>query len=116
MKLLNKYAYKINDNATYCLSLSYGKDSIACLGAIKKLGLPLHRVIHAEIWATQELSADLPEMVDFKAKVDKWILENFGIEVEHFCATKPSTWGVGETVMKIVFTSLLIEKTDGQKE
>ena len=31
----------------HILSLSYGKDSLACLGAIKKLGLPLDRIIHA---------------------------------------------------------------------
>lgn len=31
----------------YVLSLSYGKDSIACLGAIEQLELPLDRIVHA---------------------------------------------------------------------
>lgn len=67
----------------YILSLSYGKDSLACLGAIEKLGWPLDRIVHAEVWATDTIPADLPPMVDFKAKADKIIKERWGIEVEH---------------------------------
>lgn len=72
----------------YVLSLSYGKDSLACLGAIKQLGWPLDRIVHAEVWATDTIHADLPPMVEFKAKADAWIKEHFGIEVEHIFATK----------------------------
>lgn len=36
-------------NTIYTLSLSYGKDSLACLGAIEELGLPLDRIVHAEV-------------------------------------------------------------------
>lgn len=39
-------------NTEYVLSLSYGKDSLACLGAIEELGWPLDRITHAEVWAT----------------------------------------------------------------
>lgn len=67
----------------YILSLSYGKDSLACLGAIEKLGLPLNRIIHAEVWATKDIPADLPPMVEFKAKADSIIKKRFGITVEH---------------------------------
>jgi len=67
----------------HILSLSYGKDSLACLGAIEKLGLPLDRIIHAEIWATDTIPADLPPMIEFKAKADKIIKERYGITVEH---------------------------------
>lgn len=70
----------------HILSLSYGKDSLACLGAIKELGLPLDRIIHAEIWATKTISADLPPMIEFKNKADKIIREHYGIEVEHVTA------------------------------
>lgn len=73
----------------YILSLSYGKDSLACLGAIEQLGLPLTRIVHAEVWATQDIPADLPPMVEFKKKADKIIKERWGIDVEHVCATKP---------------------------
>lgn len=75
--------------ATHILSLSYGKDSLACLGAIEKLGWPLDGIVHAEIWATDTIPADLPPMVEFKAKADKIIKDRWGIEVEHICATHP---------------------------
>lgn len=72
----------------HILSLSYGKDSLACLGAIEQLGWPLDRIIHAEVWATYTIPADLPPMVEFKAKADKIIKKRWGIEVEHFSANR----------------------------
>ena len=75
-------------NTEYILSLSYGKDSIACLEAIRLLGWPLDRIVHAEVWATDTIHADLPPMVEFKAKADAIIKERYGIEVEHVCAMK----------------------------
>lgn len=65
------------------LSLSYGKDSLACLGAIEELGWPLDRIVHAEVWATDTIPADLPPMVEFKEKADAIIKVRCGIEVEH---------------------------------
>jgi len=70
----------------HILSLSYGKDSLACLGAIELLGWPLDRIIHAEIWATDTIPADLPPMVEFKKRADEIIRQRWGIEVEHICA------------------------------
>lgn len=67
----------------HILSLSYGKDSLACLGAIEELGWPLDRIVHAEVWATDTIPADLPPMVAFKSKADRIIKERWGIEVEH---------------------------------
>lgn len=75
-------------NTQYVLSLSYGKDSLACLEAIRILGLPLDRIVHAEVWATDIIPADLPPMVEFKKKADKIILERYGIVVEHICAVE----------------------------
>ncbi len=69
------------------LSLSYGKDSIACLGAIEQLGWKLDRIVHAEVWATDTIPADPPPMIEFKEKADKIIKERYGIEVEHMYAT-----------------------------
>ncbi len=68
------------------LSLSYGKDSLACLGAIEELGWPLDRIIHAEVWATDTIPADLPPMVKFKARADAIIKERWGVEVQHIRA------------------------------
>lgn len=73
-------------NKEHILSLSYGKDSLACLGAIKELGWPLDRIVHAEIWATETIPADPPLMVEFKKKADAIIKERFGFEVEHLKA------------------------------
>ena len=84
----------------YVLSLSYGKDSLACLGAIEQLGLPLDRIVHAEIWATDTISADLPPMVEFKKKADEIIKERYGIEVEHICALKTQGWVEANSHMK----------------
>lgn len=67
----------------YILSLSYGKDSLACLGAIEELGWALDRIVHIEIWATETIQADPPPMVEFKAKADAIIKARWGIEVEH---------------------------------
>lgn len=67
----------------HILSLSYGKDSLACLGAIEQLGWPLDRIVHAEVWATDTIPADLPPMVEFKANADEIILARYGIKVEH---------------------------------
>ena len=70
----------------HILSLSYGKDSLACLGAIEELGWPLDRIIHAEVWATDTIPADPPPMVEFKAKADEIIKERYGLTVEHYRA------------------------------
>lgn len=67
----------------HILSLSYGKDSMACFGACEQLGWPIDRVVTADVWATDTIPADLPPMVEFKAKADRIIKERWGIEVEH---------------------------------
>lgn len=77
----------MNDpNTEYILSLSYGKDSLACLEACRQLGYRIDRVVHAEVWATDTIPADLPPMVEFKAKADAIIKERYGLTVEHICA------------------------------
>lgn len=92
---------KRQPNTQYILSLSYGKDSLACLAAIEQLGLPLDRIVHAEVWATDTISADLPPMVEFKKKADAIIKERWGIEVEHICAMAKD--GTKQTYEKIFY-------------
>ena len=70
----------------YVASLSYGKDSIAMLEVIKRHNMPLDTIIHVEVMATDTIPADLPPMIEFKAKADKIIKERYGIEVEHLRA------------------------------
>lgn len=71
----------------HILSLSYGKDSMACLGAIELLGWPLDRIVTADVWATDTIPADLPPMVEFKTRADETIKRRWGITVEHVRAT-----------------------------
>ena len=70
----------------YIASLSYGKDSCAMLEVIHQHKMPLDRIVHVEIMATDTIPADLPPMMEFKAKADKIIKERYGIEVEHLRA------------------------------
>ena len=70
----------------FVLSLSYGKDSMACIRAIELLGWPLDRIVTADIWATDAIHAERPPMVAFKEKADRIIKERYGIEVEHYHA------------------------------
>ena len=75
-------------NTQYILHLSYGKDSLTCPEALQRLGYPLDRIVHAEVWATDTIPADLPPMVEFKSHADRIIKERYGIEVEHICTMK----------------------------
>lgn len=68
----------------HILSLSYGKDSAACFEACKILGWPIDRAVTSDVWATETIPADLPPMVEFKEKFDKFVLDRYGIKVEHF--------------------------------
>lgn len=70
----------------YIASLSYGKDSCAMLEVIKQHNMPLDRIVHVEIMATDTIPADLPPMMEFKRKADKIIKERYGLTVEHLHA------------------------------
>ena len=72
----------------YIASISYGKDSLAMLEIIKRNGMPLDRIVHVEIMATDTIHADLPPMVEFKDKADKIIKDRYGIEVERVHAPR----------------------------
>lgn len=72
----------------YVANVSRGKDSTAMLRAIRLMGWPLDAVVAVDIWATQDIPAELPPMVEFKEEWDKKCLENFGIPVTRLYATK----------------------------
>ena len=69
--------------------ISYGKDSLKMLEVIRSRGLPLDRITTTDVWATDTISANLPQMDAFKARMDQWIWDNYRIEVEHLCARNP---------------------------
>lgn len=101
-------------NTQYVLSLSYGKDSIATIEACKRLGYPIDRIIHAEIWATDDIHADLPPMVEFKSKADAIIKERYGIEVEHVCAMAKD--GTKQTYEKLFYHIPKRRKAERERE
>ena len=75
-------------NTIYAASVSRGKDSTAMLLAIEKLGFPLDAIYAVDIWATQDIPAELPPMVAFKDEWDRKCLERFGIPVTRLCAMR----------------------------
>lgn len=70
----------------YIARISYGKDSLKMLDVIKSRGLPLDRITTTDVWATDTISANLPPLEEFKAKMDQRIWDLYHIEVEHLCA------------------------------
>ena len=68
----------------YVLSTSHGKDSMACIYVILEvLHWPLDRIVHAEVWATDDIPADPPEMVEWKHRAEETIFRRWGYRVEH---------------------------------
>jgi hypothetical protein len=95
----------------HILSLSYGKDSLACLEACKLLGYPIDRVIHAEVWATDTIPAELPPMIEFKAKADRIIKERYCLTVEHVVATLGSKCNLSTLTYEQMFYQIPKRKT-----
>ena len=68
--------------------LSYGKDSLAQLEIMHMHGLPLSDIVTADIMATPDVPAYLPELVEFRERIDREIKERYGIPVTHVRADK----------------------------
>lgn len=87
----------------HILSLSYGKDSLACLGAIEELGWPMNRIIHAEVWVTDTIQADLPPIMGKRVgQMVGWPMIK-GCDIQSSCKSEPlakatkgaiSYWGI----------------------
>lgn len=73
----------------YIARISYGKDSLKMLQVIGSRGLPLDRITTTDVWATDTISANLPPMEEFKARMDQRIWDEYRIEVEHLRARNP---------------------------
>lgn len=97
---------------SYIASISYGKDSLKMLDVIKTRGLPLDRIITFDIWATDTILAEFPEVTEFKKRMDTYIKEKYGIEVEHFCATDKN--GEKITYEKIFYSTFKKGREKGQ--
>lgn len=72
----------------YIARISHGKDSLKMLDVIVSRGLPLDRITTTDIWATDTIRGEYPEMVKFKERADEYIWQRYHIEVEHLCAMR----------------------------
>ena len=68
--------------------ISYGKDSLAQLEVMHRNNLPITDIVTADIMATPEIPAYLPELVEFRERIDKEIKGRYGISVTHIKADK----------------------------
>jgi hypothetical protein len=98
---------------TYVARISYGKDSLKMLDVIVSRGLPLDRITTSDVWATDTISACLPPVEEFKARMDEVIWKKYRIEVEHLCARNPD--GSKKTYEQM-FYHIPKRKTDSKKE
>jgi len=79
----------INDSQLqYVARISHGKDSLKMLDVIVTRGLPLDRITTTDVWATDTIRGEHPEMVKFKDMADEYIWQKYRIEVEHLCAMR----------------------------
>lgn len=67
----------------YVACISYGKDSLAQLEVIRRHDLSLTDIVTADIMATPDIPAYLPELVEFRGRMDREIEARYGIPVTH---------------------------------
>lgn len=77
-----------NKQFQYIARISHGKDSLKMLDVIVSRGLRLDRITTTDVWATDTIRGEYPEMVKFKERADEYIWRKYRIEVEHLCAMK----------------------------
>ena len=70
----------------YIARISHGKDSLKMLNVIITRGLPLDRVTTTDVWATDTIPADLPPVLEAKARIEEKLWQMYRINVEHLCA------------------------------
>lgn len=96
----------------YIARISYGKDSLKMLDVIVSRGLPLDRITTSDVWATDTISACLPPVEEFKARMDEVIWKKYRIEVEHLCARNPD--GSKKTYEQMFYH--IPKRKEGRKE
>lgn len=67
---------------------SHGKDSLKMIDVMVTRGMRLDRITTTDIWATDTIRGEHPEMVKFKDIADEYIWRKYRIEVEHLCAMR----------------------------
>jgi hypothetical protein len=90
----------------YIAFISWGKDSLAQIIEIKRLGLPLDEAVYVDIRYTTEIDGENPLMSKWIPNAEKILHEQFGVKVKHlqaqytfkeqFYATKKQGKYIGE--------------------
>ena len=76
-----------NSNHTkHIARISEGKDSLKMLDVIITRGLPLDGVTTTDVWATDTIRAELPDVLIAKERIEEKLWQMYRIEVEHLCA------------------------------
>lgn len=69
--------------------ISEGKDSLKMLDVIITRGLQLDRVTTTDVWATDTVRAELPEVLQAKERIEEKLWQMYRITVDHLCARNP---------------------------
>ena len=66
--------------------ISEGKDSLKMIDVIITRGLQLDGVTTTDVWATDTVRAELPEVLEAKMRIEEKLWQMYRIEVDHLCA------------------------------
>lgn len=75
-----------SDYTEHIARISMGKDSLKMLDVIISRGLPLDKVTTTDVWATDTVRAELPEVLAAKERIEEKLWQMYRINVEHLCA------------------------------
>ena len=75
-----------SDYIEHIARISMGKDSLKMLNVIITRGLPLDRVTTTDVWATDTIRAELPDVLLAKERIEEKIWQMYRINVDHLCA------------------------------
>ena len=78
-----------SDYIEHIARISMGKDSLKMLNVIITRGLPLDRVTTTDVWATDTIRAELPDVLLAKERIEEKIWQMYRLNVDHLCAMNP---------------------------
>ena len=78
-----------SDYTEHIARISMGKDSLKMLDVIITRGLPLDGVTTTDVWATDTIRAELPDVLLAKERIEEKIWQMYRLNVDHLCAMNP---------------------------
>lgn len=78
-----------SDYIEHVARISFGKDSLKMLDVIISRGLPLDRVTTTDVWATDTVRAEFPEVLEAKERIEDKLWTMYRLDVDHLCALNP---------------------------